>query len=511
MQHSLHHHRRFVPMLILWISVLLLTLSSLSLTGWAVPIEDVPNPRLTNGGWVTDMANILSPQTEQQLNQMITRLEAEQGAEIAVVTVPDTAPYPTPKAFATQLFNTWGIGKARDNNGVLFLVVMAERRVEIDVGLGLPHVLPPEYVSQIIDSTITPQFEDGKFDEGVLAGTQALVNALESPGNGSSFRWWRHTAALPQLYQRILMIGMGFVLWGFFVTAWKAIALKPSPIPPDHYERFSQDSTPWHQNRKTWETPMRFTAIGLAIWVILWFLMIIQLNSASPLPWFLLILLAAMLGFVPGALLGLGVFIPGMMRIKRSLQSLYCSHCRQKMVKLSHRIVKCLLNKPQRVAQILGSTRYEIWYCPRCYPDVINKAAHRVTQRDDEPLTGLGLLAITQLESKSRFRTCDVCGESTVTQTDRVLEKATRRHSGLRRVTRQCHCCDFFDVKNLQIPKKLEKSVGSNSGSGSGHDSYSGYGSGYGGGSGGSSGSNGGGSGDFGGGSSGGDGAGGSW
>jgi uncharacterized protein len=53
------------------------------------------------------MANLLNPQTQAKLNQMISKLEAENGTEIAVVTVPDTAPAPSPKQFATKLFNYW--------------------------------------------------------------------------------------------------------------------------------------------------------------------------------------------------------------------------------------------------------------------------------------------------------------------------------------------------------------------------------------------------------------------
>ena len=59
---------------------------------WAIPISDIPNPRQLNGTWVSDVANILSPDTEAQLNQRIDQLVAKNSSEIAVVTVPDTSP-----------------------------------------------------------------------------------------------------------------------------------------------------------------------------------------------------------------------------------------------------------------------------------------------------------------------------------------------------------------------------------------------------------------------------------
>jgi uncharacterized protein len=53
----------------------------------AVTVQDVPNPRQVYWGWVTDMANLLDSETKARLNQMLSKLEAENGTEIAVVTV----------------------------------------------------------------------------------------------------------------------------------------------------------------------------------------------------------------------------------------------------------------------------------------------------------------------------------------------------------------------------------------------------------------------------------------
>jgi uncharacterized protein len=67
------------------------------LSSLAVTVQEVPNPRNEYGGWVTDMADILSDKTETQINQIISQLEAKNGTEMAVVTVPETAPAASPK------------------------------------------------------------------------------------------------------------------------------------------------------------------------------------------------------------------------------------------------------------------------------------------------------------------------------------------------------------------------------------------------------------------------------
>ncbi|NQE38231.1 hypothetical protein E5S67_06016 [Microcoleus sp. IPMA8] len=112
---------------------------------------------------------------------MISDLEAKNGSEIAVVTVLDTKPSATPKAFATALFNFWGIGKRGKNNGALLLISSGERRVQIETGSGIQSILPDAKVVGIIKTEITPRFKQQDFDGGTLAGTQALVNVLQTP------------------------------------------------------------------------------------------------------------------------------------------------------------------------------------------------------------------------------------------------------------------------------------------------------------------------------------------
>ncbi|MDM9382324.1 TPM domain-containing protein [Chlorogloeopsis sp. ULAP01] len=152
----------------------------------AVTVKEVPNPRQQDGGWVTDMAGILSQQTEAEINQMISQLEAKHGTEIAVVTVPQTTPSGSVKKFATELFNDWAIGKKGQDNGVLFLISVGDRRVEIETGYGVEAILPDAKVGNIIDTQIIPRFKQGDFEGGTLAGTKALVLILEGDRSSST-------------------------------------------------------------------------------------------------------------------------------------------------------------------------------------------------------------------------------------------------------------------------------------------------------------------------------------
>ena len=161
-----------------WISIIRAVSIAFFWFNYNLDVKDVSNPRQAYGGWVTDMVDMLFPEAEAKLNTMISDLEAKNGAEIAVVTVPNTRSSSTPKEFATELFNYWGIGKEGQDNGVLFLVSKSERQVEIETGYGIVPILPNAKVQEIIEREIIPQFKREDFEGGILAGTESLIFKL---------------------------------------------------------------------------------------------------------------------------------------------------------------------------------------------------------------------------------------------------------------------------------------------------------------------------------------------
>ncbi len=108
------------------------------------------------------------------MNNVISELHTDLGVEIAVVTVQDVGG--TPKSFATELFNTWGIGDAEANNGLLVLLVMGERRLEMETGYGLESTLPDGWLGTMQQQAMVPHFKQGEFGAGLIAGL-ADINA----------------------------------------------------------------------------------------------------------------------------------------------------------------------------------------------------------------------------------------------------------------------------------------------------------------------------------------------
>ncbi len=144
-----------------------------------------------DSGYVTDLASVLSPAQEERIEQWLMRVEKQTGVEIAVVTVQRLNDYPgTPNTdierFATGLFNRWGIGNLPDNNGVLLLVSIGDRKARIELGAGYGRSRDGD-AAAIMDGTIIPRFRKGNYADGIEAGVRALM--LEFAGVGIGWNW----------------------------------------------------------------------------------------------------------------------------------------------------------------------------------------------------------------------------------------------------------------------------------------------------------------------------------
>jgi uncharacterized membrane protein YgcG len=125
------------------------------------------------------MAGVLSPEQKAQLNRLIDQLERDTGAEVAVVILRRTQGA-TPKEYATQLFNRWGVGKREADNGVLMLVALGDRRVEIETGYGMEAILPDAVAGEILDTAVVPRFRAGDIAGGVIAGVEAIAERIRN-------------------------------------------------------------------------------------------------------------------------------------------------------------------------------------------------------------------------------------------------------------------------------------------------------------------------------------------
>src|SRR5262245_12236112 len=126
---------------------------------------------------VHDFANLLSPADRQELEKLSHNVDQKTTAEIDIVTVKSLDGLPV-EAYAHELFENWGIGKRKVNNGVLLLVAPNERRMWITTGYGLEPLLTDARCGEIRDRNVIPHFKQQDYAGGIKDGAHALAAAI---------------------------------------------------------------------------------------------------------------------------------------------------------------------------------------------------------------------------------------------------------------------------------------------------------------------------------------------
>jgi uncharacterized protein len=153
------------------------------------PIHLIANLPERPSGPVLDLADILPPVEEVELDRRLRDLNARTGDALIVVSVKSLGGESI-ENYSYDLFNKWGIGSAESMRGVLLLVAHEERKVRIEVGCGLESTISDVTAGRIIRNSVTPRYRGGDLPGGTLAGVDALLErlALPKPANDSGAR-----------------------------------------------------------------------------------------------------------------------------------------------------------------------------------------------------------------------------------------------------------------------------------------------------------------------------------
>lgn len=188
-------------------SLSLLTLAVLSAVAFA---QVLPKP----AGRVNDFANVIDAATEAAIDRQLDQLEQKTSSEIAVATVPSLDGVSV-EEYANKLFREWGVGQAKQDNGVLILVAPNDRSMRIEVGYGLEGVLPDGLAGQIIREDFLPRFRENDYTGGIRTGVARVAEVVErhqvlTPEELARFNESNNGAGAPAWF--------GIPFFGLFVT-----------------------------------------------------------------------------------------------------------------------------------------------------------------------------------------------------------------------------------------------------------------------------------------------------
>ncbi|MCS7042171.1 MAG: TPM domain-containing protein [Bryobacteraceae bacterium] len=124
-------------------------------------------------GYVNDYAGVLLPQQVAELNAFCSSVEKATGVQMAFVLLPSLQGEPI-EDVANLLFRKWGVGQKQNNEGLLLLIAVGDRRTRLEVGYGLEPVIPDGYAGALLRQ-MRPALRAGDFHGALLSAAEALA------------------------------------------------------------------------------------------------------------------------------------------------------------------------------------------------------------------------------------------------------------------------------------------------------------------------------------------------
>jgi uncharacterized protein len=127
--------------------------------------------------YVSDFANVLSPDKKQQVEDLCTQVDQKAHAQIAVVTINKIDGDQSVEEFATALEDKWKVGAKGTDKGILMLFVMDPRKGRIEVGYGLEGILNDAKVGDI-GRTMGPSARQNDYNTAIPLGVSEVAQVI---------------------------------------------------------------------------------------------------------------------------------------------------------------------------------------------------------------------------------------------------------------------------------------------------------------------------------------------
>lgn len=124
---------------------------------------DIPN----YDWYVTDKVGIFSQEQKNSLTSKIEEIEKATGIEMAILVVPTVDD--DINLVAADVGNERGVGKEGQNNWVVLLIAIDDRKRSIQVGYGLEWTIPDLIADRIGEINFPPNFRNGNYYAGIMA------------------------------------------------------------------------------------------------------------------------------------------------------------------------------------------------------------------------------------------------------------------------------------------------------------------------------------------------------
>ena len=415
------------------------------------------------GHWCTDETGKVPAAAISEFERIAAELDSSGAGQLGLAVVSSTHGE-NPRAFATRVFNQWGIGHAARNDGMLLFFALDDRKSEIVVGDGIQgyqattdRVMHDDVVAHMkigrLDLAITraagslsrflsaaaappePLAPEPEIKERSPRGwtieldvplTPAQVAAFDregdsvyASGKGLLFvAMYKEGVHVPRFAERLRTQLKREDVWVVFDDPLGPLVVS-APFGKRIYEPIEEAcqriEERAHQRRLAGDSAVDITLEATHATVDL----ILHEPPPKPITYAMAREVEQHPGFAFGSFGVVGLL--GLVGVRSwwRKRPRVCETCKFPRHRLSEETDDPHLNPGQQTEESLGSVDYDVWWCGRC-----NDA-----------------LVLRYGKFFSSYSTCDGCGNKTASSSSVTLVEATYSHGGTVEVTETCaHC-----------------------------------------------------------------------
>lgn len=133
---------------------------------------------------VYDYINLLQPSQKNNLERKLVKYSDTTSTQIVVAIISSTKGEDI-NFLGAQWGEKWGIGQKNEDNGILILLAKDDRKIAINTGYGVEHLLTDAMSKRIIERDIIPYFKQNNYYGGLNKGADSIFQVLTGEYKGS--------------------------------------------------------------------------------------------------------------------------------------------------------------------------------------------------------------------------------------------------------------------------------------------------------------------------------------
>jgi len=181
----------------------------------AVDVSQLPKPT----GYVSDLAHVVDPDSKAQLEAFCTKVEQQLGVQFGLVTIDSIGDKPI-RDFALDLGRAWGVGTKKDNQGVLLLLAIKDRKSDIETGRGIEPYITDGFAGGTLRA-MRPDLRAGNYGRALMVAAQSMASQI---AQGKQIAFSDQIVTPEERVQRTEGHGGGIpiplLIFGIFVLIW---------------------------------------------------------------------------------------------------------------------------------------------------------------------------------------------------------------------------------------------------------------------------------------------------